>query len=171
MKKLFSVLTLLAVLQGCASHKPGIDKLVAFTRLCAGLPLAKDQTAPATGGIYGNRQSDAWFGRGRNYQIGDLITVMLNESTQADRSQKTDVSRDAKQHRFALRREHLAGQCPSLFDGLSLNAAKTASQPAKGSAAPSGQLDRFCHCHCHRDFGQWQFGGAWREKIGSVRRH
>jgi len=50
----------------------------------------------ATGGIYSNRQSDAWFGRGRNYQVGDIITVLLNESTQAARTQNTDVSRESK---------------------------------------------------------------------------
>jgi len=59
-------------------------------------PLAKDAVKVSTGGIYSNRQSDAWFGRGRNYQVGDIITVLLNESTQAARTQNTDVSREAK---------------------------------------------------------------------------
>ena len=95
MKKLFAVLTLLAVLQGCASHEPVLSSLSPSPDFAPVYPLVKDQTAPATGGIYGNRQSDAWFGRGRNYQIGDLITVILNESTQAARSQGTDISKDA----------------------------------------------------------------------------
>ena len=58
-------------------------------------PLVQDQSKPATGGIYGNRQSDAWFGRGRNYQVGDLVTVLLNESTQAARTQNGSLSRSS----------------------------------------------------------------------------
>jgi len=61
---------------------------------CTRLPLTGKKIA--TGGIYSNRQSDAWFGRGRNYQVGDIITVLLNESTQAARTQNTDVSRESK---------------------------------------------------------------------------
>lgn len=59
-------------------------------------PMASDRSKVPTGGIYSNRQSDAWFGRGRNYQVGDIITVLLNESTQAARSQNSEVNRDAK---------------------------------------------------------------------------
>lgn len=59
-------------------------------------PLANDRVKVATGGIYGNRQSDAWFGRGRNYQVGDIITVLLNEQTQAARTQNSEINRDSK---------------------------------------------------------------------------
>ena len=139
MKKLFSVLTLLAVLQGCASHEPVLSSLSPSPDFAPVYPLVKDQTAPATGGIYGNRQSDAWFGRGRNYQIGDLITVMLNESTQADRSQKTDVSRDASNTALPSGANTLLGNVHPFFDALNLNAAKTASS-GKGSAAQAASL-------------------------------
>ena len=50
----------------------------------------------ATGAIYNGRHSDNFFGRSRNYRVGDLITVMLDESTRAGREQKGSVSRDAK---------------------------------------------------------------------------
>jgi flagellar L-ring protein precursor FlgH len=139
MKKLFSVLALLAVLQGCASREPVMSSLSPSPDFAPVYPLAKDQTAPATGGIYGNRQSDAWFGRGRNYQIGDLITVMLNESTQADRSQKTDISRDASNTALPKGASTLLGNVHPFFDGLSMNAAKTASA-GKGSAAQAASL-------------------------------
>ena len=49
----------------------------------------------ATGGIYNGRQSDNWFGRGRSYQVGDVITVLLNESAQAARQQSRNVSRES----------------------------------------------------------------------------
>ena len=139
MKILLSSLVVLAVLQGCAAQQPVLSSLSPSPDFAPVYPLAKDQTAPATGGIYGNRQSDAWFGRGRNYQIGDLITVMLNESTQADRSQKTDVSRDASNTALPKGANTLLGNVHPFFDALNLNAAKTASS-GKGSAAQAASL-------------------------------
>jgi flagellar L-ring protein precursor FlgH len=139
MKILLSSLVVLAVLQGCAAQQPVMSSLSPSPDFAPVYPLAKDQTAPATGGIYGNRQSDAWFGRGRNYQIGDLITVMLNESTQADRSQKTDVSRDASNTALPKGANTLLGNVHPFFDALNLNAAKTASS-GKGSAAQAASL-------------------------------
>jgi flagellar L-ring protein precursor FlgH len=57
------------------------------------MPLEKQAERMPTGGIYVSRQSDSWFGRGRNFQVGDVITVLLNESTQAARTQGSDLSR------------------------------------------------------------------------------
>ena len=56
-------------------------------------PIASERAKPATGAIYVGRQSDSWFGKGRNFQVGDVITVLLNESTQAERTQNANVSR------------------------------------------------------------------------------
>ena len=58
-------------------------------------PLIVDAARPATGAIYVGRQSDSWFGKGRNFQVGDVITVLLNESTQAARTQNANVSRES----------------------------------------------------------------------------
>ena len=59
-------------------------------------PTAVEKPRMATGGIYNGRQSDGWFGRGRSYQVGDIVTVLLNESTQAARNQSTEVSRESE---------------------------------------------------------------------------
>ena len=139
MKTLLSSLVVLAVLQGCAAQQPVMSSLSPSPDFAPVYPLAKDQTAPATGGIYGNRQSDAWFGRGRNYQIGDLITVLLNESTQADRSQKTDISRDASNTALPSGATTLLGNINPFLDGLSVNAAKTTST-GTGTAAQGASL-------------------------------
>ncbi len=139
MKILLSSLVVLAVLQGCASQAPVLSTLSPSPDFAPVYPLAKDQTAPATGGIYGNRQSDAWFGRGRNYQVGDLITVLLNESTQADRSQKTDISRDASNTALPSGANLLLGNIHPILDGLNMNSAKTTSS-GKGTAAQGASL-------------------------------
>ncbi len=89
------LVAVLGLLQACAVDntdlvlKPSPDFAPVY-------PLASDRPKVATGGIYSNRQSDAWFGRGRNYQVGDIITVLLNESTQAARTQNSEINRDAK---------------------------------------------------------------------------
>ena len=42
------------------------------------VPTARDTMA--TGAIYVGRQSDSWFGKSKSFQVGDVITVLLNES-------------------------------------------------------------------------------------------
>ena len=56
-------------------------------------PVATDRTALPTGAIYNGRGSDMWFGKGRTYAVGDLVTVLLNESTQANRAQTGEFKR------------------------------------------------------------------------------
>ena len=56
-------------------------------------PIAQAAPQIATGAIYNGAQSESFFGRGRSFQIGDVITVLLNESTQAGRTQSGVVKR------------------------------------------------------------------------------
>jgi flagellar L-ring protein precursor FlgH len=58
-------------------------------------PVQNARETLATGAIYVGRQSDSWFGKGRNFQVGDVITVLLNESTQAARTQNGSITRDS----------------------------------------------------------------------------
>jgi len=58
-------------------------------------PVPNTRETIATGAIYVGRQSDSWFGKGRNFQVGDVITVLLNESTQAARTQNGSITRDS----------------------------------------------------------------------------
>ncbi len=58
-------------------------------------PVVTEQTKVATGAIYVGRQSDSWFGKSRSFQVGDVITVLLNESSQATRTQNGSVSRES----------------------------------------------------------------------------
>lgn len=56
-------------------------------------PVVHAQPQMATGAIYNGAQSEAFFGRGRAFQVGDVITVILDESTQAGRTQSGVVKR------------------------------------------------------------------------------
>ena len=139
MKKLLALFGIV-LLQACAAHPdPMLAALTPSPDFAPVYPLAQEQNKPATGGIYGNRQSDAWFGRGRNYQIGDLITVILNESTQAARSQGTDISRDASNTAIPAGVSTMVGKIKPELNGINLNAAKTTST-GKGSADQKASL-------------------------------
>jgi flagellar L-ring protein precursor FlgH len=58
-------------------------------------PVASDPVKAATGAIYVGRQSDSWFGKSRSFRVGDVITVLLNESSQATRTQNGTITRDS----------------------------------------------------------------------------
>jgi flagellar L-ring protein precursor FlgH len=133
-----SLMACVAALQGCATEpvdmvlKPSPDFAPVY-------PLASDRPKIATGGIYNNRQSDAWFGRGRNYQVGDIITVLLSESTQAARTQNTDVSRESKTSLPTGLSTKIGSMSPFL-NGIDLNASANTSKGA-GKAGQQASLE------------------------------
>jgi len=131
------VVSVLVLLQGCATE-PVDMVLRPSPEFQPVYPLASDRPKIATGGIYSNRQSDAWFGRGRNYQVGDIITVLLNESTQAARTQNTDVSREAK-NSLPSGVSTQVGKMSPFLDGVNLNDNRTSST-GKGKADQQASL-------------------------------
>lgn len=102
-------------------------------------PTLAPQPRLATGAIYNGRQSDNWFGRGRNFQVGDVITVLLNEATQANRSQSTKVSRDAKNDVIPAGVSTMLGNIRGIPQGLNLNAASIGST-GEGTADQAATL-------------------------------
>jgi flagellar L-ring protein precursor FlgH len=103
-------------------------------------PVATDRTRLATGGIYNSRVSESWFGRGRNYQVGDVITVLLSESTQAKRSQDSLVSRDSSNDVVPKGITARAAAGTSLLSGLKLDGGKI-SNTGTGTANQLATLE------------------------------
>ena len=136
--RFLALFAIVFLLQGCATEpvdmvlRPSPDFQPVY-------PLASDRQKVATGGIYSNRQSDAWFGRGRNYQVGDIITVLLNESTQAARTQNTDVSRESKNSLPTGLGTKIASINP-IFNGIDLNNNNNSSKGA-GKADQKASLE------------------------------
>ncbi len=76
---------------GCATPDPVLTPTPAFAPT---MPVA--EPAPiATGSIFSGSGED-WFGRRRAYKVGDVLTVLLNEETQAARSSSTNTKRATK---------------------------------------------------------------------------
>jgi flagellar L-ring protein precursor FlgH len=136
--RFLALFAIVFLLQGCATE-PVDMVLRPSPEFQPVYPLASDRQKVATGGIYSNRQSDAWFGRGRNYQVGDIITVLLNESTQAARTQNTDVSRDSK-NSLPTGLNTKIGAISPLFNGIDLNNNSNSSKGA-GKADQKASLE------------------------------
>ena len=126
--RFFAFVAIVVLLQGCATE-PVDMVLRPSPEFQPVYPLAADRQKVATGGIYSNRQSDAWFGRGRNYQVGDIITVLLNEATQAARTQNTDVSRESKNSLPSGLNTKIGSMSPFL-EGVNVNSNNNSSKGA-----------------------------------------
>jgi flagellar L-ring protein precursor FlgH len=141
-----SALGLLALgLGGCATAPEPLAHSPQFAPV---IPVAIDKPRMATGAIYNGRHSDNFFGRSRNYRVGDLITVMLDESTRAIRKQTGTVKREASNDVIPSGLVNKALRIPSkifgskgdgALEGLNLNSANIASS-GEGSADQNASL-------------------------------
>jgi len=138
MKSLITIAAAL-LLQACASVDEPPAALAPSPEFQPVYPLSNNAVRPVTGGIYSNRPSDAWFGRGRNYQVGDLITVLLNESTQAARTQNSDLSRESKNTALPPGVSSQVGKLNPMLQGINLAESKVDSK-GKGSADQKASL-------------------------------
>jgi flagellar L-ring protein precursor FlgH len=139
MKYLILFLCISALLGGCANTDLTQKTLTHSPDFAPVYPLVSDANRVPTGGIYGNRQSDAWFGRGRNFQVGDIITVILNESTQAARTSNTDLSRESKNTGLPSGLSTEVGKVSPFLQGIDLSSSNLTSK-GKGVADQKASL-------------------------------
>jgi flagellar L-ring protein precursor FlgH len=141
-----SALGILALgLSGCATAPEPLAHTPEFAPV---IPVALEKPRMATGAIYNGRHSDNFFGRSRNYRVGDLITVMLDESTRAIRKQTGTVKREASNDVIPSGLVNKALRIPSkifgskgdgALEGLNLNSSNIASS-GEGSADQNASL-------------------------------
>jgi len=139
MKYLLLFICISALLGGCANTDLTQKTLTHSPDFAPVYPLSSDANRIPTGGIYGNRQSDAWFGRGRNFQVGDIITVLLDESTQAARTSNTDLSREAKNTGLPAGLSTEVGKISPFLQGIDLSSSGSTSK-GKGVADQKATL-------------------------------
>lgn len=102
-------------------------------------PLPRDNARPATGAIFASDSTDMWQARRREYRVGDVITVLLDESTQAARTLNNETSRESSNNAVP---SGLTTQLQNLFpstSGLSTSGAKI-SNKGKGTADQQASL-------------------------------
>ena len=125
---LLSISALVLGLVGCAINEPVLAPSPAFAPT---MPVA-DPPRVATGSIYAGGVDD-WFGRKRQYRVGDVLTVILQERTAASRSALTDTSRAAE----------ITAKAPAtsgLLSKLNLGGESTLKSEGKGSANQTAEL-------------------------------
>jgi flagellar L-ring protein precursor FlgH len=86
-----AAMALTVLITGCAGPMP-----IAHTPEFAPVtPLARENNKLVTGAIFANDSTDLWQAKRRDYRVGDIITVLLSESTQAARSLNNETSRES----------------------------------------------------------------------------
>ena len=125
-------------LSGCSSIQSVPEAMTPSPDFAPVFPVSNDRNRVPTGGIFGNSQNDAWFGRGRNFQVGDLITVLLNESTQSARTQNTNVDRITKNTALPTGLSSTLAKSP-ILGGLDLSKGEVSSN-GTGQAAQQASL-------------------------------
>ncbi len=87
------VLVSITLLQACSllprEREPGIDYAPA-------VPLASEQTASAPGGIYGSETGMDLFMDLRARAVGDILTILLVERTNASKDSSSSTSKDTQ---------------------------------------------------------------------------
>lgn len=141
--KLFYFLPVLCVIgfSGCTVLPP--DPMKHSEEYGPVFPVGKEKIKVNTGAIYSGRQSDNFFGRSKTYQVGDVITVLLNESTQAARTSKSDVSRTSNNDLAPIGLQEQASMLPGPLKGLSVlggSISNTGSGKADQTASLSGSV-------------------------------
>ena len=83
----------LGITAGCAAPQKVAGPSPEFAPI---IPEATSQTSIPTGSVYNVAFSDSWFGEKKAYRVGDIVTVVLDESLDADTPTKNTASRKTK---------------------------------------------------------------------------
>jgi flagellar L-ring protein FlgH len=131
-----STLAAAALLAGCASPGP----VASDPKFAPAMPMPRAAEVAPTGGIFRAGVTDGMLSQNRRFQVGDVITVLLSESTQANRQQSTDVSREATNNVIPQGITDRVAKSSSLLNGINLNNA-TIESSGSGTANQRASLN------------------------------
>jgi flagellar L-ring protein FlgH len=140
---LFSTVCAAAALAGCSSPPK-----MAAEEFAPVVQLPPEPERLVTGSIYNGGRNDNWFGRKKDYRVGDIITVILNEQTQANRTTNTTATRETSNDVAAGLVPNIVSNLPGfardragrITNGLKLDGSEISSE-ATGSAVQNARLD------------------------------
>ena len=124
-----------ALLAGCAGPMP----LAHSPEFAPVQPLPRESSQPATGAIFAADNTDMWQAKRRTYRVGDIITVLLSESTQAARTLNNESSRESSNNSVPSGLTSALQNASPLLGGLKTDGAKT-SNKGKGTADQQASL-------------------------------
>jgi flagellar L-ring protein precursor FlgH len=88
-----SLVWICLTLGGCVSPQKVAGPSPEFAPV---IPVMNTEATLPTGSIYNVAYSDGWFGEKQAYRVGDIVTVVLDESLDADTTTKNTASRKTK---------------------------------------------------------------------------
>lgn len=137
MKALLAISGLSIMLMGCSAHRPMPDRINDFSPV---VPQTEIEDRVVDGSIYSGGANDGLFGDRKAYRVGDLITILLREKTNALKEATGVVERTSENNALsALQLGRLAS--PGAFP-LSTDSTlgSTIKNDGTGSASQMNQL-------------------------------
>ena len=86
-----AAMAIAVLMTGCAGPMP-VAHSPEFAPVTS---LPRETNKQVTGAIFATDSTDLWQAKRRDYRVGDIITVLLSESTQAARSLNNETSRES----------------------------------------------------------------------------
>jgi flagellar L-ring protein precursor FlgH len=128
-------LTAALLLSACAGPMP-----MAYSPEFAPVqPIPRESVKQATGAIFAADSTDMWQAKRRDYRVGDIITVLLSESTQAARILNNETSREATTDVVPSGLNNRISSLNSVLGGLKTDGGKTTNK-GKGTADQQASL-------------------------------
>ncbi len=125
----------LALLGACAAPMP----MAHSPQFAPVLPIPRDNAKLPTGAIFASTNTDMWQAKRREYQVGDIITVLLSESTQAARTLNNETSRESSNDVVPSGLTTAVAGLAGALTGLKTDGAKIANK-GKGVADQQASL-------------------------------
>jgi len=140
MMRLLSLSVALLVLQSCASGTSSVATLESDFALV--YPESQPKSVPLTGSIFDN--GNALYPAGRAYkagtvEVGDIVTVILNETAQASRISGLTTERASSNTVIGATQASSLFPGSSFFDGVNTDGS-TISSSGSGTAGQSASL-------------------------------
>ena len=102
-------------------------------------PLPRESLKHTTGAIFAADSTDMWQAKRRDYRVGDIITVLLNESAQAARTLNNETSREAATDVVPAGLTNRLSGLNGVLGGLKTDGGKTTNK-GKGTADQQASL-------------------------------
>ena len=128
-------LTAALMLSACSGPMP----IAHSTQFSPVQPLPRESVKQNTGAIFAADSTDMWQAKRRDYRVGDIITVLLSESTQAARTLNNETSREATTDAVPNGLTNRLSGLNSVLGGLKTDGGKTTNK-GKGTADQQASL-------------------------------
>ncbi len=132
---LLAPLTTVMLLSACSGPMP----LAHTAQFGPVQPLPRESLKQTTGAIFAADSTDMWQAKRRDYRVGDIITVLLSESTQAARTLNNETSREATTDVVPAGLTNRLSGLNGVLGGLKTDGGKTTSK-GKGTADQQASL-------------------------------